>query len=351
MKVVPPVASDQYAFVRKGSRGKPPTGNDPYDPGQLNSEPGTTRAIARFSQQPRGRIPTLTCGSGLDLLKNKYLIYDSCIFLTIMNVVIVRYGELGLKGKNRNNFEDQLARNIRSCLEENKIRYEKVKKIRGRLFVYSDDECACLKDVFGIITFSPAIMVEPEIEHLKDECAKMVSGLSSDMTFRVTATRADKSLAFSSNGVEIALGEVIGNLTGANVNLKDFDFELGVEFYEGRGYMFTDRMKGRGGLPVGTSGKVFVLNDSDEALAAGWLMMRRGCTLALVGGEQKGLGRFSPGKKIKIVDEFPKGEVVISSQRLEGISEIKDAGMVLRPLIGYQEAEIDEIVDEVAHVQ
>ncbi|HHI04210.1 MAG TPA: tRNA 4-thiouridine(8) synthase ThiI, partial [Candidatus Woesearchaeota archaeon] len=75
-------------------------------------------------------------------------------------VVVIRYSEIGLKGNNRIIFEKKLINNIKDCLKKNKIKYDKIQRLRGRIIIFAEQKLDCLKYVFGISSFSPALVVE-----------------------------------------------------------------------------------------------------------------------------------------------------------------------------------------------
>ena len=80
---------------------------------------------------------------------------------------ILRYGELALKGKNRLEFEHRLIFNIRDCLKKNNID-AKIFRTNGRFIIKSDKDCSLLKNVFGLISISPAIVTKNSLDSIKD---------------------------------------------------------------------------------------------------------------------------------------------------------------------------------------
>src|SRR5690606_11443717 len=117
-------------------------------------------------------------------------------------VILVRYGELALKGKNRSDFEDRLVRNIRQKLAS--IPDVKVVKSFGRIFVETDRSHSAsvlrgLGDVFGVVGFSPAKRVQSDLEAIKEAAVRLVEYRNPfPRTFKVAAKRADKSFPLSS---------------------------------------------------------------------------------------------------------------------------------------------------------
>ncbi len=253
--------------------------------------------------------------------------------MAMNNVYIVRYGEIALKGQNRSEFESQLVRNIRACLKANNVPFAEIKKVRGRILVYSRDKCNCLAYVFGIVSFSPAVEVEADIEKIKQEAIKHYS----NGTFRVTAHRLEKLLA---NSLELnrEIGAFVADKTNAKVNLKSPDVEIGIELFNSMAYVFNETVKGAGGLPVGVTGKVAVLAEDKDAVKAALLMMKRGCEVVIVTKADidiEDIKKYACGFKLKIVNEFPAdAEAVVTSETLETLKKREFKIPVLRPLIG-----------------
>lgn len=246
------------------------------------------------------------------------------------NAVIVRYGEIALKGKNRNDFETRLVKNIKACLKVNHVSFSGVKRVRGRILAYSTGNCERLKHVFGIVSFSPAVEVKADIEEIKKEALKQYT----KGTFKVAVNRLEKLL---SNSLEMnsEIGAFIAGRADAKVNLKNPDVEIGVELFNGKAYVFNETFKGAGGLPVGVTGKVAVLVENKDAVKAALLMMKRGCEVIIVKkADVKQIEKYAYGFKLRIVDEVPSdAEAVVVSDTLEAKRKRHYKVPVLRPLI------------------
>jgi thiamine biosynthesis protein ThiI len=185
--------------------------------------------------------------------------------------ILVHYGELALKGKNRRLFENKLIENIRKMCGGN------VRRLEGRIVVENAD-LECLEDVFGISWFAHSYRAEknPEaiIKIVLDKVAKEITG---SPTFGVIVRRADKGFRFTSTEVAKMVGEEVKNKFNLKVHLKNPELKIHVEIAD-EVFIYFERIKGRGGLPVGVSGNVLcLLSGGIDSPVAAYLMMKRGC--------------------------------------------------------------------------
>jgi len=266
-----------------------------------------------------------------------------------MKCVIVRYSEIGLKGKNRVVFERKLVSNIQKCLRFNNIPFSRISRPRGRIIVYAD-QCDCLRTVFGIASFSPAVETAPSLEALQQTTQPMLNRLTSGKSFRVSCQRLSGNL--HSREVEQELGAFVQQETNAQVNLKHYDIKFGVELFEDKAFVFTDRIEGFGGLPVGSEGTVLALVENEADVVAALLVMKRGC--AVVAAQRKPfdvslLTKYSCAlvkpKPINNIDELDS-KIVVVGQTLSNFEKLPIKSLVLRPLITYSEKEIKAMLDE-----
>lgn len=198
-------------------------------------------------------------------------------------VLIIRYGELYLKGKNRYIFENALMRNIR-----NKIRPygAKIDKISGRLIVSDmgqnqDQIFDIVKKIFGISSFSIASKIQTSVENIKTFCET----ISLEGSFKVEVKRADKSFCINSNELEKQMGEIILN-KNANliVDVHNPKIIVNIDIRE-MGYTFIsfENEKGLGGMPQGTAGRgMLLLSGGIDSPVAGFLMAKRGLSINAV---------------------------------------------------------------------
>ena len=186
-------------------------------------------------------------------------------------VIVIRFGELFLKGKNRDYFESMLVRNIKWALSGVEHTFE---RSQGRYFVENfaeDDEAELivrLKKVFGIYSLSVADKVAvradedfPEIRaSLAAAAGRAAEEREGKIRFRVTVKRADKRIPMTSAEIAAALGGTVLSLGRFRVDLTEYDCDFRVDIREnGCALVYTDVIQGAGGLPVGCSGRGVLL--------------------------------------------------------------------------------------------
>lgn len=195
-------------------------------------------------------------------------------------LIIVRYGEIALKGKEtRKRFENILVSNIKKALKTQNIS-NTIKKEWGRIYVYTTEinEVICvLKKIFGITSISPAVQTKSDFNSIS-KIGRVITKekLNNKTSFAIRATRTGEH-DFSSQDVAIHVGNEIVKTTKANVNLTKPDFELFIEIRNDNAFLFTGKIHGVGGMPYGTQGNVLAIIDSNESILASWYLMRRGC--------------------------------------------------------------------------
>jgi len=201
-------------------------------------------------------------------------------------LVLVRYGELALKGGNRRQFEDRLAQNIKYAVRS--ITPVQVERRRGRLVVAPErrtEEVAFrLQEVFGIKSVSPAWGAPSDPEAIA-RCARPVlvdalAALPPDraVAFRVHTTRGDKAFPLTSTELDRFVAErVMPGLGNLRVRLDDPELTLGIDVRAERTYVFVRRLAGPGGLPVGSLGRgLCLLSGGIDSPVAAWMSMKRG---------------------------------------------------------------------------
>lgn len=205
-----------------------------------------------------------------------------------MAKLLIRFGEIGLKGKNRSYFENKLLSNVRSALDD--LPGCRAVRTHSRVFVETaENETAeavtRLKKVFGIVSISPVVEVEPDMENIRQAALEEVRRLYSDgATFKVETKRADKRFPLKSPEVSREVGGwLLKNVPGLTVDVHQPDLLLEVEIREDGAYIFTEKLPGPGGLPVGVSGKaLLLLSGGIDSPVAGWYALKRGVTLEAV---------------------------------------------------------------------
>lgn len=201
-------------------------------------------------------------------------------------VILIRFGEIFLKGKNRGFFEKALFNNIKKSLQSIEA---SVVKVPGRFMVEGyneEDEIEIidrLKKVAGIFSFSPAIYFETSLENIASNANDLMSGLSG--TFKVSTNRADKK--FQLNSMEISReigGRILENNPDLKVDINSPMHVLNIDLREnGKTFMFEKVVFGVGGMPVGTSGSGLVLlSGGIDSPVAVYMMVKRGVKISAV---------------------------------------------------------------------
>ena len=201
---------------------------------------------------------------------------------------LIKYGEIGIKGKNRYLFEDALMRQIRFALKDVEGIF-KVSKAQGRIYVdwegdYDYDEAIeCLQRVFGIVGICPVIHVEDKgFEELKKEVVSYMDRMYPDkkITFKVESRRGKKSYPKCSMEINCDLGEAILNaFPDIRVDVHKPDVLLNIEVRD-EIYIYSEIIPGPGGMPVGTNGKaMLLLSGGIDSPVAGYMVSKRGVGL------------------------------------------------------------------------
>ncbi|MGF7014377.1 tRNA uracil 4-sulfurtransferase ThiI [Ornithinibacillus bavariensis] len=201
--------------------------------------------------------------------------------------ILIRYGELALKGKNRKSFVEKLQQNIRHKLQE--FENVKVKRTQGRMFVLLNghdphevlEKC---KNIFGIHSFSLAIKVENDLETIKEAALYALKNGENIKTFKVTVKRIDKSFPIRSQELnQILGGHLLSNTEDYTVDVHHPDIDVKVEIRQEATYITSSIIRGSGGLPVGTSGKtLLLLSGGIDSPVAGYLAMKRGVEIEAI---------------------------------------------------------------------
>lgn len=199
--------------------------------------------------------------------------------------IMVRFGELSTKGKNKKDFIKLLARNIKSSLSDFKeLSYEtKYDHIYVKLNGLDYEPIVeVLQDVSGIHSLSIVYRCDPEIENLKKVCLGLIKEEKGD-TFKVHAKRANKAYPIISDQINrLVAGEILRN-TNLKVDVHNPDILLSIEVRDEGAYVFTKTIKACGGYPLGIGGKVMhMLSGGIDSPVAAYLMMRRGVKIECI---------------------------------------------------------------------
>lgn len=202
--------------------------------------------------------------------------------------IMIRYGELSTKGKNRRIFISQLAHNIKKSLHE--FDEVKIQSDRDRMHLElngadSGQVMARLTPIFGIQSFSPVIKIEKETELICQTAIDMVKEIWTEgQTFKVQSRRSDKQFIWDSNDMNREVGGAIYHgIPGIEAKMIQPDIRVDVEVRKEAAYLSCQTVLGRGGLPVGSSGKgMLMLSGGIDSPVAGYLAMKRGLEIEAV---------------------------------------------------------------------
>ncbi|NJE04718.1 tRNA 4-thiouridine(8) synthase ThiI [Thermococcus sp. M36] len=217
-------------------------------------------------------------------------------------MIIVRYGEIGIKGGKRREFERKLAENIGKALRRKGIE-GKTKIIRGRILVDVPDEAAeIIAKVPGVVSVSPARVMEyEEIPAYLKEALKDYNPRS----FRVDTRRLDKTFLKTSMEVNREIGAFVVENFGWKVDLENPELTIGIEIIGGKAYVFFEKIPGVGGLPVGTQGKVVVLlSGGIDSPVAAFLMLKRGAEVIALHFDQGLNARNVVERVVDILEDY-----------------------------------------------
>ncbi|ASB87912.1 tRNA 4-thiouridine(8) synthase ThiI [Bacillus sonorensis] len=202
--------------------------------------------------------------------------------------ILIRFGEISTKGKNRRLFVDRLKRNIKMVLRDyTGIRYESTRD-RMTLTLNGEDAegvTARLKNVFGIQSFSLAVKCPTDLHSIKETAlASVKEQYKAGDTFKVSTKRAYKQFELDTNEMNAEIGgHILRNTDGLTVDVHSPDIHLRIEIREDATYLTFRDEKGAGGLPVGSGGKaMLMISGGIDSPVAGFYAMKRGLEIEAV---------------------------------------------------------------------
>lgn len=209
----------------------------------------------------------------------------------MQEVVLVRYGEIILKGLNRPIFEEKLRKNIRAALKNEKI---KIWYSQARIYVEPveneefnvDRIIEKLTKVYGVVSVSPSQKIESSIDEIKKAalfCLNDSINRENIKTFKVETKRGDKNFPMTSPEISAEIGGVIlDKFTDLRVDVHNPDITVYIEVRENT-YIYTKIYEGCGGMPVGTNGKAMLLvSGGIDSPVAGWMIAKRGVQIEAI---------------------------------------------------------------------
>ena len=277
--------------------------------------------------------------------------------------LLLREGELFLKGKNASAFERRLAANLRAFFPGLAIQQG-----RGRMTVAYFTSHWELRKVFGLVSYSPAVQVQggrksgekwPEdIGPIKAACLQLLVSQSLQRkitTFKIQTKRSDKSFPKTSLQVNAEIGRHIEQSSSLHFHPLEQENILHIEINHQGIFVFSEVIPCVGGLPVGIEGNVSLLLEDERSLLAGLLMMKRGCSVIPIPANDQNhsfslLKSFYPQ-----LSSFP-GEILnggndtsvlvtgdlLFSKRKDAISKVPGNSIILKPLISYTPEQVKE---------
>ena len=261
----------------------------------------------------------------------------TAVVIFLIKMIIIRYGEISLKGKNRSFFENKLIRNIKLSIKNNLP----IKKLRNRILIDTNEKLNLTK-IFGIVNYSYADELEIDLDKIKQ---KSLSLLNKAKSFRITCKRLDKSIPFNSLEIEKDVGEYVFENSNAKVDLKNHEKNIQIELFNNKAYLFTEKIKSVGGLPVGIEGNAIALIENKDSINAALAVMKRGCDIIPVAFKKINIDKLKPyriKKEVIIIKEFKeieaiaekyKSKVLVVNQKLNNFKKLDTNLLILRPLI------------------
>lgn len=206
----------------------------------------------------------------------------------VYDQIVLRYGDLTMKGRNRNQFENRMIRQVKNALSA----YEGLGywKTYGRLYVKLNGHpyepiADRLKQLFGIVSISPVVSSEPELEAIRAAAMSVMNALPKPpSTFKVNAKRAWKKFPHGSQEMNHLVGaHILRAFPELSVDVRKPELELRVDIQEEAAYVFCEVIPAAGGFPYGSNGKaMLLLSGGIDSPVAGWMAMRKGLELEAV---------------------------------------------------------------------
>lgn len=212
-------------------------------------------------------------------------------------VIVVHYGEIALKGKNRDYFERKLLKSIKRATKMRTVRRY------GRIEVdFSPNVVEKLKKIPGIKYFGVGVKTTLDIEEIKLAAVDVLP--NSFQKFKVDTSRSNKKFHLNSIEVNREIGEYIAKKTGKKVDLKNPDVTVWIEICDREAYVYSKRVEGVGGLPVGSAGRVVALiSGGIDSPVAAYMAMKRGCEIVAVHFFNQTMHSPKVREKIRMISE------------------------------------------------
>ncbi|NOQ67878.1 tRNA 4-thiouridine(8) synthase ThiI, partial [Patescibacteria group bacterium] len=221
--------------------------------------------------------------------------------------IIIHYDEITLKGGNRPFFERVLMNNIREFIKD--IGYDNIYKDGGKIIIEMNKDIdlektrEILKNIPGISNFYFAVSEEKDLEKINKKTVKLLKNYlqtEDKKTFKIEARRSDKKFEFKSPEINARVGEYVFENTKLKVDVHNPDVEIVVDIGHKQCFIYFEKIKGIGGLPVSTAGKlVSLLSGGIDSPVASYMMMKRGAKIIFVHFKNKTISSSAGDDKIK----------------------------------------------------
>ena len=205
-------------------------------------------------------------------------------------LILVKYGEMALKGLNKKTFEDMLIKNIKRRLKP--LGHFQLTSAQSTTYITPLDEDIDLNEaadrvgkIFGIAAYCRACVCEKDFEDICNKSYEYLDEvLSCARTFKVNAKRSDKAFPMKSPEICMELGgKLLERFPNLTVDVKDPEVTVTVEIRDENAFVHAENIKGAGGLPVGSSGKaLLLLSGGIDSPVAGYMMAKRGVHIAAI---------------------------------------------------------------------
>ena len=204
-------------------------------------------------------------------------------------IILAKYGEIALKGLNKNTFEDLLVKNIRRRLKS--IGAFRCNRMQSTIYIdFQEDDADLdeavnrLKSVFGLAAICKAMVTEKNFETISEMATEYLSELLPyTKSFKVEAKRADKAFPMKSPEICRELGGILERFPNLKVDVTNPEITVTVEIRDTNAYVYAERIDGAGGLPVGSSGRaMLLLSGGIDSPVAGYMMAKRGLRISAV---------------------------------------------------------------------
>ncbi|SDK69654.1 tRNA uracil 4-sulfurtransferase ThiI [Lacicoccus qingdaonensis] len=200
--------------------------------------------------------------------------------------ILIRYGEMTLKSRNRKMFVSALRKRMNRALRGMDVH---IKSNRDRAYIVINDEDAYevidkLKLISGILSVSPVVRIDKTEEAMQETALLFANDFDADKTFKIEVKRGDKTFHLQTHDIQHLLGgHILENTDHLTVNVRQPDHQITVEVRLDAIYMYHDSVKCLGGLPLGTGGKsLLMLSGGIDSPVAGLDIMRKGVEIEAV---------------------------------------------------------------------